>query len=446
VSFDVATLSRTGGRAANEDYGDFLQLDGSSCWVIADGLGGHQGGATASKTVVEAALQSFRERPDVSVDAVASHVAHAQAALLEAQRLEPRLSQMRSTLVVLICSSDTAVWAHVGDSRLYHLRGGRVVDRTRDHSVGQALVDGGQIDVAAQGSHEDRSRLLRCLGKEEEAAATVSGPHALARGDVFLLCTDGFWEAIDDLALGLDLAASEDAALWLDRLEARLRRSIGPSHDNYSATAVRVLSAAAFAPPPHDPRAPIHQHHDHQHHDDERIGKAAGVEHLVAAAASTSPSRRPHLGMQGIAIAGLIAVVLLAAGVRYRDGIAAWMRALVSPAAAERPGTGSLPSVPKTPSPEPKPEAAGAVPDAKPPDAGPKVEKSKDEEAKDEESQDAKSQDAKSKDDKSKGEKSQDAKSKDADIGKPASDPRRPRDQAPLNEGRPRKPSPEIPR
>ena len=251
-------MSRTAGRAANEDYVDFLQAGAAGCWVIADGLGGHRGGATASRTVVQAALDSFRRQPEVSVEAVSAHLACAQEALLDAQRREPSLSQMRSTIVVLLAGDTDAVWAHVGDSRLYQLRGGTVIARTRDHSVGQALVDGGQIDAAAQGSHEDRGRLLRCLGKEDEAAAAIAGPHRLARGDVFLLCTDGFWEALDDVALSIDLAGSEDAAAWLERLEARLRRRIGPAHDNYTAIAIRILNEAIPGPPPHDPRVPGH--------------------------------------------------------------------------------------------------------------------------------------------------------------------------------------------
>jgi PPM family protein phosphatase len=419
VSFDIATLSRAGGRAANEDYADFLQMEGSTCWVIADGLGGHQGGATASKTVVEAALESFRERPDVSVQAVEAHVAHAQAALIEAQRREPRLSQMRSTIVVLISGDRGAVWAHVGDSRLYHLRGGQVIARTRDHSVGQALVDGGQIDIASQGSHEDRSRLLRCLGKDEESAATVSGPHALARGDVFLLCTDGFWEALDDLALGVDLAAADDASAWLDRLEARLRRRIGVPHDNYSATAVRVLSAAAPAPPAHDPRAPVRESlapvdadvRPRVSVDDERQDERGNeVSGSIAAALR---SRRRAISLPAAAAIGLIAIVLIAAGVRHRAALAAWLRALVTPAAATS-----------------KPDTAKDAPAAE-------------ESAKKDLPKGDSPKEVSPKTDSPKGDSSKEASQrKDAGIGKPAP---RPREGAPLNEGRPRKP-PEDPR
>ena len=356
MTFDIATLSRTAGRAANEDYADFLQIDAVGCWVIADGLGGHRGGATASKAVVEAALDSFRMTPDVSTEAVTTHIARAQEALLEAQRREPTLSQMRSTIVVLISGDREAVWGHVGDSRLYHLRGGQVIARTRDHSVGQALVDGGQIDAAAQGSHEDRSRLLRCLGKEDESDATVGGPQPLARGDVFLLCTDGFWEALDDVAMTLDLVASEDAAAWLDRLEARLRRRIGPSHDNYTATAIRVLNGATPLPVPHDPRAPaaaaalpvalpmvlpaadgdadrtVYRARDRAGEPaSDRTGDRAAAETHLGGSGATRATRATRMALAAAGL--LLAIALVATSVWQRHVISAWVRSLVSPAA-----------------------------------------------------------------------------------------------------------------
>jgi serine/threonine protein phosphatase PrpC len=257
VSFDAVSVTRAGGREVNEDYVDVLHTADASCWVIADGLGGHRGGAIASKLVVESALRSFQEQPQVAAEQVERHCDQAQEALLAAQRSDATLAQMRSTIVVFVANEREAVWGHVGDSRLYHLRGGRVVSRTRDHSVSQALVDGGQIDQRQQGVHEDRSRLLRSLGKDgEPARPTLAGPVALCRDDAFLLCTDGFWEALDETAVEIDYAGSEDAAAWLDRLDARLRAQDIPLKDNYTAAVVRLLDNVAPAPPPHDPRRP----------------------------------------------------------------------------------------------------------------------------------------------------------------------------------------------
>lgn len=252
--FDHAASTRAGEREANEDAVDVFHAENASCWVIADGLGGHRGGAVAAKLVAESVLRSFREHSDVTAENVTRHVERAQDALLAAQRSDSSLASMRSTVVVLVANASVAVWGHIGDSRLYHLRGGRVVSRTKDHSVSQALVDAGQIDAREQGTHEDRSRLLRSLGKEDEAVQpTITGPQTLCRDDAFVLCTDGFWESLDDLAIEIDHAATEDAAGWLDRLQARLLAQDVPLKDNYTAITIRVLTAAAPAPPPHAP-------------------------------------------------------------------------------------------------------------------------------------------------------------------------------------------------
>ena len=108
MSFDIASISRAGGRPVNEDDADVLQLDGATCWVVADGLGGHRGGEIASRTVVEATLASFRENPEISADALRTHIARAHDALLARQRSEPALAQMRSTIVVLTASDRAA--------------------------------------------------------------------------------------------------------------------------------------------------------------------------------------------------------------------------------------------------------------------------------------------------------------------------------------------------
>ena len=101
-SFDAVSVTRAGGREVNEDYVDVLHTADASCWVIADGLGGHRGGAIASKLVVESALRSFQEQPQVAAEQVERHCEQAQEALLAAQRSDASLAQMRSTIVVLV--------------------------------------------------------------------------------------------------------------------------------------------------------------------------------------------------------------------------------------------------------------------------------------------------------------------------------------------------------
>ncbi|HVU44880.1 MAG TPA: PP2C family serine/threonine-protein phosphatase [Terracidiphilus sp.] len=237
--FSEAYISNRGGRDYNEDYTLSYSNGDAYCWVVADGLGGHGGGEEASRIACETVVRSFQANPAVLPDAVQAHLRNADDALRREQQAKPALARMRSTIVVLVANAVQAVVGHVGDSRLYHFRDGRLVGQTKDHSVPQSLVDAGELAPAAIRHHEDRSRLLRALGEEQPARASVSSPPlAIGKGDIFLLTTDGFWENVLEVEMELDLAKSRNAADWLARMENRLQERVDGSHDNYTAVAV----------------------------------------------------------------------------------------------------------------------------------------------------------------------------------------------------------------
>lgn len=242
-AFLTAQLCESGGRANNEDFCSYLELDGAACWVVADGLGGHRGGELASKTAAEVVLQSFRGNREISSAALESHIGDAQTAILELQRKDPSVSDMRTTVVALISDSRQVLWAHVGDSRLYRFQGGDLVFQTEDHSVPQSLVRAGEIVSDQIRGHCDRNRLLRSLGEPGPPRPTLLPCAApLSRGDAFLLCTDGFWEYVWETEMLADLAASDTPEHWLERSTRRLRQRARAEHDNYSALAIFCLS------------------------------------------------------------------------------------------------------------------------------------------------------------------------------------------------------------
>ncbi len=244
MTFGTASFSRPGGRTHNEDACGHLSLGSASCWVVADGLGGHGGGDIASKVAVEAVLASFRDDPGLAPETLARHVERAHDAVVARRLVNPALAKMRSTLVLLVSDGARARWAHLGDSRLYALTGGSVVYRTRDHSVVQALLASGEITPEQASHHEDRNRLLRCLGQEEAPRPTISDPLMTLRpDDAFLLCTDGLWESVTELELELDFAAAADPAAWLGRIEQRVLHRARPGSDNYTALGVVVETA-----------------------------------------------------------------------------------------------------------------------------------------------------------------------------------------------------------
>jgi serine/threonine protein phosphatase PrpC len=148
---------------------------------------------------------------------------------------------MRTTAVVLVADTSGAVWGHIGDSRLYMLRSGRVVSQTRDHSVPQSLVDAGEITPAEIRFHEDRNRLLRSLGNGGRLrAALLERPMLLNKGDAFLLCSDGFWEYVTETEMEVDFAKARTPDDWLDRMAVRIRPRAHEARDNCTALAVFI--------------------------------------------------------------------------------------------------------------------------------------------------------------------------------------------------------------
>ncbi len=242
LHFTTALLSRTGERTNNEDACGYR--DG--CWVVADGLGGHGGGEVAARLAVEALLAAWDPAAPLTAEALTQGLEAAAAAIHSRQAEDPGLSGMRTTLVVLASDGARALWAHVGDSRLYRLRDGRVRFQTEDHSVPQALVRAGELTPAGVRDHPDRNRLLRALGDGQPPRLTLApAPLDLRAGDAWLLCSDGFWEAVTEGEMEVALAKAGDAADWLERLELVLRRQAKPGQDNYTALAILVEAPVA---------------------------------------------------------------------------------------------------------------------------------------------------------------------------------------------------------
>ena len=246
MQFRTGERTAPHGRAKNEDALGHLVLPGpQGCWVVADGLGGHGGGEVAAQMAVAAILASFRSRPVVSHDNLARHLVAAQQAILTKQEQSPPLAFMRTTVVVLLADGQAAIWGHMGDSRLYRFRGGQVAFQTKDHSVPQALAAGGRIKPEEIRYHEDRSRLLRAMGEADSFRPDIMpAPSPLKAGDVFLLCSDGFWEYVLEREMEAELSQAAEPLAWLQGLEARLlsraRRYPGKKHDNYTGLAVFV--------------------------------------------------------------------------------------------------------------------------------------------------------------------------------------------------------------
>ncbi len=241
----VAMVSRRGGRERNEDAcghwgaGNAGQ-EGPVCCVLADGAGGHGAGDVASQTAVSTVLRSFAARPVCEPARVRELIDLANRAVVAGQAASEATRDMRSTLVVLLCDPARvlATWGHSGDSRLYCFRNGRQFARTRDHSLYQSMIEAGLAEAGSLRGSAQRNVLTACLGSVEHFEADVLAQGVpLQSGDAFLLCSDGFWEPLDEGQMEAALQAASGVQAWLDALEALIARKALVGQDNYSALA-----------------------------------------------------------------------------------------------------------------------------------------------------------------------------------------------------------------
>lgn len=244
MRYQTGSANRLGNRAANEDRCAVLQRGDSLLLLVADGMGGHARGDLAAQTFVDTFTEAFyRQRLPLADPAAflrrkleAAHQAIVQCGQEQQPAIEPR-----TTAVACLIQGSKAWWIHAGDSRLYVLRGGKVVTRTRDHTYVEDLYQHRAISEAEMMRHPMRNYVSRCLGGRGDPPAAEAGEGSLQFGDVVLLCSDGLWSAVDDKHIAA-AAREDDLEAALDRLAERAEQASYPSSDNISAAATRLCA------------------------------------------------------------------------------------------------------------------------------------------------------------------------------------------------------------
>lgn len=239
---DAAKLSNPGGRDNNEDYVTIALHGNDRCFILCDGLGGHECGEVASSSVAEDVARLFEEKGDYATfldDAFNM----AQENLLALQKEKNLVNAMKTTLVVLVVTDTIMKWAHIGDSRLYRFFDkGKKYQRTRDHSMVQVLCDMGEITEKDMRHHEERNKLLRVMGSEW-SSKSYDKSAILERGDkqAFALMTDGFWEYVEEEEMMKLLSKTKTAKDWMEAMAKLVfERADMSKTDNLSVICVRV--------------------------------------------------------------------------------------------------------------------------------------------------------------------------------------------------------------
>ncbi|MDA7086908.1 serine/threonine-protein phosphatase [Pseudomonas sp. SA3-5] len=222
-------------RARNEDA--FLAMPEQGLWVVADGMGGHQNGALASRLIVEYLGEPSEGDLQQRLGELRKRL-HGlnrrlgQELTVTAERPDTLIG---STVVALLIEDDRAACVWAGDSRCYLWRGSRLYQLSRDHSLLQQLIDEQQLSPAEAARHPAAHALTRAIGASEELKLEILELDILP-GDVFLLCSDGLYQDLsaDELGAALNLPAPQ---LTLNRLFQRVLD--GPARDNLSAVVIR---------------------------------------------------------------------------------------------------------------------------------------------------------------------------------------------------------------
>lgn len=238
-SIQYASYTNQGGREINEDSIGCFQNGINSCFVLCDGLGGHGMGDLASSLVVDVFKDQFFKTDDV-VNFLGQTFSASQDILMAEQKRMSAGRKMKTTATALVTDDRTAYIGHIGDSRVYVFNKNKVQKRTLDHSIPQMLAISKEIKESEIRNHPDRNILLRVLGVEwEETMYELMVPIQLKKCQAFLLCSDGFWELIEEKTMCELLKRSSSAEEWLDSMVAVVKANgIGKNMDNNSAIAV----------------------------------------------------------------------------------------------------------------------------------------------------------------------------------------------------------------
>ena len=260
TNLEAYGLSITGQvRKANEDSCGFATVPNGELFVVCDGMGGHVGGATASRIAVEQIIQHFQAQlyPNI-YEALNDALCRANIQILGEAAANPSLKGMGTTACIVLVNGNDAYIAHVGDSRIYlfEAQKKRLFRITKDHSFVQSLVDMGQLDDREAEHHPRKNVIMKALGTKEELKPEVyPSPVQPAKGDMFLICSDGLSGMVDDNGIETILASEQSVEQKVIDLVSNANVP-GKGLDNITAQVIKVLESPypVSNHPDHNPR------------------------------------------------------------------------------------------------------------------------------------------------------------------------------------------------
>ena len=248
MKFTVFQVSRRGGREKNEDRMGYCYTRSSGLFLLADGMGGHPEGEVAAQMALQTMSAMYQKAAQPLIDDVQGFLSDAVMAA-HRQILRYALDHEmpdtpRTTIVAALLQDGMASWAHCGDSRLYMVRKGDLITRTRDHSYLEQRQRT-EISSRATAYQGNRNVLFTCLGSPTKPIIDIKGPMFLEQGDRLMLCSDGLWGTLSDEEIVTRLAAKPIPLAVPDLVECALQKA-GATSDNVTVLALEWQSSDGF--------------------------------------------------------------------------------------------------------------------------------------------------------------------------------------------------------
>ncbi len=246
MQIEYAKVSALGDRSDNQDRAAVVIADEAALMLVFDGMGGHSDGAKAAETGLSIVQDMFMASDLPIFDPqgfLYTALARAHDEVVALGREVAVDFRPRATCAICLVQEGGAFWAHIGDSRIYQVRDGHVLTRSRDHSHVEVLIQEGAITEAEAADHPMRNFVECCIGGDAPVPdMSITGKKLLRAGDTLLACTDGLWSGLTDEDMAqIGTPGEDNLAGNLKQLSLQALTTNAPYSDNTTGTALRWL-------------------------------------------------------------------------------------------------------------------------------------------------------------------------------------------------------------
>jgi len=246
MQIEYAKVSALGDRTDNQDRAAIVVAEDAALMLVFDGMGGHSDGAKAADTGLRIVQDAFMEATLPVFDPLGFLYGALSHAHDEVVKIGMDLAvdfRPRATCAICLIQDGGSYWGHIGDSRIYQMRDGKLVNRSRDHSHVEVLIQEGAITEEEAQDHPMRNFVECCIGGDAPVPdMSITAKQPLIPGDVLLACSDGLWSGLSDTDMAtIGTGPTDSLAENLKALSVRALHANAPYSDNTTGTALRWL-------------------------------------------------------------------------------------------------------------------------------------------------------------------------------------------------------------